>query len=199
MAFFQALDCCGDTLGTQPSQACAGFPRSLLLPIICSSEDQLSGHDKASLACTFKTIFEIRFLFGVGEEQGGLEGRRKVLSFQVSPRDGTQVAGLAASDFTSSARVSETACDGSFSMLQAYLKPSLQGQHHYCALVFWNPVMIALPSFLTPLPLPFCQAVLGQGTRLLADRSMAFICPLPTCFVSDLQPCLANSLGVFFG
>lgn len=70
MAFFGALGCCGDTLGTQPSQACAGFPRSLLLPIICSSEDQLPRHDKASLACTFKTIFEIRFLFSVGEGRG---------------------------------------------------------------------------------------------------------------------------------
>lgn len=89
-----------------------------------------------------------------------MEGRRQVLSFQVGPRDGTQVTGLAASDFTSRALVSETACDRSSSTLQAYLKPSLQGQQCYCAGVFWNQVMMALPSFLNPL-LPFCQAVLG--------------------------------------
>lgn len=136
-----------------------------------------------------------------------MEGRRQVLSFQVGPRGGTQVAGLAGSDFTSRALVSETACVRSSSTLQAYLEPSLQGQHHYCARVFWNGIMMTLPSFLNPL-LPFCQAVLGQGTRLLPYRSMAFICPLPSfsfsfsfffvfCFVFKLQHCLANGLGIF--
>lgn len=145
-----------------PHRHALAFPGACSSPIVCSPEDQLPGHDKASLACTFKTIFEIRFLFSVGDGQGGMEGRRQVLSFQAGPRDGTQVAGLAASDFTSRALVSETACVRS-SSLQAYLEPSLQGQHHCCARVFWNRIMMALPSFLNPL-LPFCQAVLGQGT-----------------------------------
>lgn len=57
-----------------------------------------------------------------------MEGRRQVLSFQVGPRGGTQVAGLAASDFTSRALVSETARVRSSSTLQAYLEPLLQGQ-----------------------------------------------------------------------
>lgn len=83
-------------------------------------------------------------------------------------------------------------------------------RHHYSARVFWNRIMMSLPSFLNPL-LPFCQAVLGQGARLLPYRSMAFICPLPSflfrfsfffflcvfCFVFKLQHCLANGLGVF--